>query len=95
MPAASRIGDRHITHCSPHKTDTGSNNVFINDLGAARRTDKTTEHLMPTPPICVPHIAEIIEGSSNVFVNDLNLARIGDASCTAVEQGSPNVFAGG
>ena len=50
---------------------------------------------MPCPKCCVPHSAAIAVGSSTVFVNGRGAGRVGDATCTAVAAGSPNVFAGG
>jgi len=76
----------------------GSGDVFINNIAAARQGDSSTPHLKPGPgkPPCSTHSAAISRGSSTVFVNGIALARVGDplSGCTAVAQGSPDVFAG-
>jgi len=98
MPAAARKGDQGIPHCSGYTIAAGSGDVFINGISAARQGDSSTPHLRPGPgkPPCSPHSAVIARGSSTVFVNGKPLARVGDplAGCTAVSQGSPDVFAG-
>ena len=95
MPAATRIGDADITHCSGMVRAVGSGNVFVNGIPWSRQGDVNTVHLMPCPKCCVPHSAAIAVGSSTVFVNGRGAGRVGDATCTAVAAGSPNVFAGG
>lgn len=99
MPAATRIGDLDVPHCSGMVRAQGSPNVFVNGRAWSRQGDKNTVHLRPVPgdPPCLPHSAPITIGSTKVFVNNKGAGRIGDAitSCTAVAQGSPNVFAGG
>lgn len=96
MPAATRIGDADIPHCSSMVRAEGSPNVFVNSIPWSRQTDLNTVHLLPAG-VCPPHTAPITKGSSTVFVNSLGAGRIGDAitGCTAVAEGSPNVFAGG
>ena len=84
--------------CCPHSrkgtNNTGSNDVFINNLKAHRLTD--------TGPTNCPHSGtfESIEGSPDIFVNDLRLTRIADSTkcikCGKLGQhttGSDNVFA--
>lgn len=66
----------------------GSENVFINSLGAVRIGDKVASHGLsphtPTPPM--------VEGSTNVFVNGIGVCRAGDeASCGHIITGSDNV----
>tara|TARA_B110000503_G_scaffold37162_1_gene60778 strand:- start:3650 stop:3943 length:294 start_codon:yes stop_codon:yes gene_type:complete len=97
MPAATRIGDADITHCSGMTRAVGSPDVFVNGLPWSRQGDMNTTHLLPAGPVCYPHAATITLGSSTVFVNGMGAGRIGDAitSCTAVAGGSGNVFAGG
>lgn len=99
MPAATRIGDLDVPHCSGMVRAQGSPNVFVNGRAWSRQGDKNTVHLRPVPgnPPCLPHSAPIEIGSTKVFVNNMGAGRIGDAitGCTAVAQGSPNVFAGG
>jgi len=96
MPAATRIGDADIPHCSGIVRAVGSPNVFVNSIPWSRQSDVNTTHLLPGAP-CPSHAAPIAKGSSTVFVNSLGSGRIGDAisGCTSVAQGSPNVFAGG
>jgi len=96
MPAATRIGDADIPHCSGMVRATGSSNVFVNGIPWSRQGDINTPHLRPGSP-CPTHIASITIGSTTVFVNGKGAGRIGDfiSGCTAVAQGSPNVFCGG
>lgn len=96
MPAACRQGDEDIFHCSvPHRAE-HSPNVFVNGIGWSCQGHNNDEHLLPPVP-CPTHAAPIAAGSSTVKVNGRGAGRIGDAisGCTAVAQGSPNVFAGG
>ena len=95
MPAATRIGDADVPHCSGMTRAVGSPNVFVNSIAWSRRSDVNTVHLLPGDP-CPPHAAPIATGSTTVFVNSLGAGRIGDAisSCTSVAVGSSNVFAG-
>ncbi len=39
MPAATRIGDADVPHCSPMVRAEGSPNVFVNTLKMARKGD--------------------------------------------------------
>ena len=97
MPAATRIGDADVSHCSGMTRAVGSPNVFVNGIPWSRQGDVNTVHLLPGSPVCPPHAAPITSGSSTVKVNGLGAGRVGDAitSCTSVAAGSPNVFAGG
>lgn len=96
MPAATRIGDADVTHCSAMVRSQGSPNVFVNGIPWSRQGDLNSPHLRPPEP-CLPHAAPITIGSTTVFVNGKGAGRVGDAitSCTSVAAGSPNVFAGG
>lgn len=96
MPAATRIGDADVTHCSTPNRAQGSPNVFVNNIPWSRQGDLNTSHLLPGAP-CPAHTAPIARGSTTVYVNNRGAGRIGDAisGCTSVAQGSPNVFAGG
>jgi len=96
VPAATRITDADVPHCSGMTRAVGSPNVFVNGLAWSRQSDINTPHLVP-PAVCPTHTAGIATGSSTVFVNGLGAGRIGDAisGCTSVAAGSPNVFAGG
>ena len=96
MPAATRIGDADVSHCSVPKRDERSDNVKVNGTGISRQGDNNTPHLLPPAP-CPTHAAPIATGSSTVFINGKGCGRIGDAitGCTSVATGSSNVFAGG
>lgn len=96
MPAATRIGDADVAHCSGMVRAVGSPNVFVNGIAWSRQSDVNTVHLLPGSP-CPPHAAPIAAGSSTVKVNGLGAGRVGDAisGCTSVAAGSGNVFAGG
>ena len=96
MPAATRVGDADVTHCSGMTRSEGSSNVFVNSIPWSRQGDNNTSHLLPGIP-CPAHAAPIAVGSSTVFVNGRGAGRVGDAisGCTSVAEGSSNVFAGG
>ena len=96
MPAATRIGDADIPHCSAPARAEGSPTVFVNSIAWSRQGDNNTSHLKPGAP-CPSHAAPIAVGSTTVFVNNRGAGRIGDAisGCTSVAEGSSNVFAGG
>jgi len=96
VPAATRIGDADVSHCSGMTRAQGSPNVFVNGIAWSRQGDVNTVHLLPGVP-CPSHAAPIASGSSTVKVNTKGAGRIGDAisGCTSVAAGSPNVFAGG
>lgn len=96
MPAATRIGDADVTHCSGMTRAQGSSDVFVNGIPWSRQGDNNTTHLLPPPP-CGSHVAPIAVGSTTVFVNGKGAGRVGDAltDCTSVAEGSSNVFAGG
>ena len=96
MPAATRIGDADVAHCSGMVRAAGSSNVFVNGIAWSRQGDSNTAHLLPGDP-CPGHAAPIASGSSTVKVNSRGAGRIGDSisGCTSVAAGSSNVFAGG
>ena len=96
MPAATRIGDADVTHCSGMTRAVGSPDVYVNNIKWSRQGDVNTTHLLPGSP-CPPHAAPIASGSSTVKVNNVGAGRIGDgiSGCTSVAAGSSNVFAGG
>ena len=95
MPAATRIGDADVPHCSPMVRAEGSPNVFVNDIAWSCQGDVNTVHLLPGAP-CPSHQRPIAIGSTTVFVNDVGAGRLGDAisDCSSVAAGSPNTFAG-
>ncbi len=96
MPAAARIGDADLPHCSGMVRATGSPNVLINGIPSSDQGDINTPHLLPGDP-CPTHSAPIAKGSTSVIINGRGAGRIGDplAGCTAVASGSPNVIMGG
>jgi len=96
VPAATRIGDADVTHCSTPLRAEGSSDVFVNGIAWSRQGDNNNTHLLPGIP-CPSHAAPISIGSTSVFVNGKGAGRIGDAisGCTSVAEGSSNVFAGG
>jgi uncharacterized Zn-binding protein involved in type VI secretion len=71
----------------------GSPDVFVNNIPWSLQGDLNTGHLLPGDP-CPSHAAPITVGSPTVIVNGVGAGRIGDATCTSVAEGSPNVFAG-
>lgn len=95
VPAATRIGDADVPHCSGMVRAEGSPTVFVNSIAWSRQGDNNTSHLLPPAP-CPAHAAPIASGSSTVFVNSKGAGRVGDAisGCTSVAAGSPNVFCG-
>ena len=95
MPAATRIGDADVPHCSGMTRAVGSPDVFVNSIAWSRQGDVNTTHLLPGAP-CPPHAAPIATGSSTVFVNSKGAGRVGDAitACTSVAAGSSDVFCG-
>ena len=98
MPAATRIGDADVSHCSGMTRAQGSSDVFVNGIAWSRQGDNNTTHLLPPNiPPCPSHAAGIASGSSTVKVNTKGAGRIGDgiSGCTSVAAGSSNVFAGG
>ena len=89
MPAVARKTDRGVIHGGPYTIVSGSNDVFINSLPAARKGDRSSKHQ--------GHITQITGGSDSVFVNNMPLARVTDKlgpACTQVASGSPDVYAG-
>lgn len=95
MPAATRIGDADVPHCSGMVRAQGSPDVFVNGIAWSRQGDANTPHLLPGVP-CPTHAAAIAVGSTTVFVNGRGAGRVGDAisGCTSVAAGSPDVFCG-
>ena len=89
MPAATRIGDADVPHCSGMTRAEGSPNVFVNDIAWSCQGDVNTVHLLPGAP-CPPHSAPITTGSTTVFVNDDGAGRVGDGiTCLLYTSPSP------
>ena len=87
MPAATRIGDADVSHCSGMTRAAGSPDVFVNGIAWSRQGDVNTTHLLPPNiPPCPSHAAGIASGSSTVKVNTKGAGRIGDgiSGCTSV-----------
>ncbi|TGH28154.1 MAG: hypothetical protein ERJ68_00100 [Aphanocapsa feldmannii 277cI] len=97
MAAATRIGDADVPHCSSMVRAQGSPNVRVNGRGWSRVGDLNSSHLVPGGVECAGHAAAITQGSSSVRINGRAAGRVGDpiAGCTAVAEGSPDVFCGG
>ena len=93
-PPATRIGDADVPHCSGMTRAFGSPDVQVNRIPWSRQGDNNTGHLLPGDP-CPGHAAPITIGSLTVKVNRLGGGRVGDATCTSVAEGSPDVFCGG
>ena len=92
-----RFEDFDVPHCSPMTRLGASTNVFVNGIGVSRQGDNNTPHLKPpNKPPCSGHSASIAVGSIKVFANGKGVGRVQDSisGCTAVAQGSTNVFAG-
>lgn len=75
-------------------TDEGSDNVFVNNVGAVRIGDAVEPHQFPG---CSVHAPPLITGSRTVFVNNRGVGRVGDtyAGTEQIITGSTNVFADG
>jgi uncharacterized Zn-binding protein involved in type VI secretion len=77
-------------------TDQGSDNVFINGIGAVRLGDLDKEHQYPVGIGCGSHQVALSTSSGTVFVNGKGIGRVGDSyGEETIITGSPNVFAGG
>ena len=91
-------GDADLDHCSAMRRWERSDNVRVNGRGISRQTDCNVPHRYPTGVRCDIHCLEITLGSLKVRVNGLGCGRIfddvGGPACTAVAEGSFNVFAG-
>ena len=96
MPAAARVGDPGVPHCSAYVIATGSGDVTINGKPAARVGDTSEPHKKPSGDECVVHVAPIAAGSSTVMINGRPAARVGDPllDCTVIAAGSPDVIIG-
>jgi uncharacterized Zn-binding protein involved in type VI secretion len=96
MAAATRIDDVCTGHgCfPPRKALYGSEDVFIQNRGAVRKTEEDLWETHCCTIVC--HDAVAVEGSTTVFINNKAAVRIGDMlSCgSASAEGSPNVFFG-
>lgn len=92
----ARIGDTSSPDACgapPTVIISGSSNVFINGLGAARVGDSFAPHACAE---ALPHPVIALKGSSTVYINGRLAYRMGDpTNCGAIcATGSPNVFCG-
>ena len=93
MPNAARLGDMTAGHGFPPKPIlSGSGNVLINGIPAARVGDATAVHCLG--PVC--HAGAVAAGSSNVLINGIPAARVSDPDCCGdtIGNGSSNVIIG-
>ncbi len=106
MPAAARVGSTvqgaphgHGAPCCPHSPigniTTGSPNVFISGMPAARVGDQG-----PATACCGPNTFLIIKGSATVFINGKAAARVNDETLHCgigpgkIVDGEPRVIIG-
>lgn len=97
MAAVARIGDSVSTHhgCAAATTiATGSSDVLIDGIGAARVGDVTAVHAYTGRYCEVPHTYTLSSGSGTVFINGKALLRVGDGGSETVSAGSGTVSAG-
>jgi uncharacterized Zn-binding protein involved in type VI secretion len=97
MPGASRVGDADSGH-GTYTADTvksGSGNVIINGISAARTGDPHGQHINKVEPFDI-HSAICGTGSGSVFINEIPAFRIGDPVDAATQiGGSSSVIIGG
>lgn len=94
MPIA-RKGDKEATHCSTPRRKGAFRTVFANAIPVSGNGHKNTSHLKPCGKRCCGHSAPLIASQGTVFAEGRAVGKVGDATCTRVVQGSPNVFVGG
>ena len=99
MPSkpVARLGDRERVHCSVPFRKGHFKTVFANGIPVSGHGHFNTVHLIPCPcpACCCPHAAPLKRGSPDVFAEGIPIGRVGDPTCTAVAQGSLNVFENG
>jgi len=93
----ARKGDREAFHCSTPRRDGHFRSVYANGKPVSGHGHKNTWHLFPfdCPICCLAHTAPLQATQWAVFAEGIPVGRVGDPTCTAVIQGSPNVFVGG
>ena len=98
MPASpvARLGDRERVHCSVPFRKGHFKTVFANGIPVSGHGHFNTVHLIPCPcpACCCPHAAPLKPTKKNLFFEGIKIGRVGDPTCTAVVQGSPDVFSG-
>lgn len=97
MPSQSRATDTFSTGHDCDATGTiaspASEDVIVNNLGAARIGDPADPHNVLVGEECVPHTVVIEGGSTTVIINSKGAARVGDAIDNgSITSGSPNVI---
>ena len=92
----ARLGDAEICHCSVPFRKGHFKTVFANGIPVSGDGHMNTPHLKPCPcPVCCcVHTASLKATTKSVFCEAIKIGRVGDPTCTAVAQGSPNVFSG-
>ena len=76
-------------------TNTGSSDVFVNNIGVVRKGDINRSHRVSGRGCSVSHSVALTATSSTVFVNNKGVGRVGDAyGGETISSGSPTVFAG-
>lgn len=94
MPPAARRGDITTGHGCFESVPiiSGSNDVMINNIPAARETDAVAAHTCEKSE----HDSFVFLGSGTVKVNGLSLARVGDPTTCGdvIARGSGNVIVG-
>lgn len=91
---AAKVGDIGTDHDGypPTAIITGSGDVFVDGLPAARVGDALAPHAKPKHPL---HPRQIASGSSTVLVNGKPLAITGgEVNCGGVVMGSGSVIVG-
>lgn len=77
-------------------TDEGSDNVFVNKIGAVRLNDLCEQHFWPQNSSCVIHTLPLTTASPNVYVNNRKMGRKGDDyEGEILISGSADVFVNG
>ena len=98
MPSkpVARIGDREIKHCSVPFRKGHFKTVFANGKNVSGDGHMNTPHKKPCacPVCCCMHSFPLKALTQSVFCEGIKIGRVGDPTCTMVEKGSPDVFAG-
>ena len=91
----ARYGDKEAVHCSRPYRKGCFGSVFANDIPVSGEGHENTTHLLVCGRFCCPHSAKLIPTQATVFAEGKLVGRDNDPTCTAVAEGSPNVFVGG
>jgi uncharacterized Zn-binding protein involved in type VI secretion len=97
MAGVARVGDSDTGHgtYTPDTVQSGSPNVLVNGIAAARSGDPHGTHINTVDPYD-EHSASCGAGSKTVLVNGIPVFRGGDPVDDATQAGcSGTVFAGG